>query len=172
MTPSPTATPTVTPSGSAPQLCFIAIGGTSYGPWQFVGNGSRNGKTTWTNNGNYNITWSSSRNRWEILGSDNSTPFSPVGGGLFASTTTSLTIDATLDYGTALNPIKVSGLLVGDFTLVNSTTGAPITISGVTAGTGVNSNRYALAFASTPLLTALTLTVQKTGYVGIYDLTL
>jgi hypothetical protein len=94
MTPSPTATPTVTPSGSAPQLCFIAIGGTSYGPLQFVGNGSRNGKTTWTNNGNYNITWSSSRNRWEILGSDNSTPFSPVGGGLFASTTTSLYPDA------------------------------------------------------------------------------
>ena len=94
MTPSPTATPTVTPSGTAPQLCFIAIGGTSYGPWQFVGNGSRNGKTTWTNNGDYNITWSSSRNRWEILGSDNSTPFSPVGGGLFASTTTALYPDA------------------------------------------------------------------------------
>ena len=94
MTPSPTATPTVTPSGSAPQLCFIAIGGTSYGPLQFVGNGSRNGKTTWTNNGNYNITWSSSRNRWEILGSDNSTPFSPVGGGLFASTTTALYPDS------------------------------------------------------------------------------
>jgi len=95
MTPSPTATPTVTPSGSAPQLCFIAIGGgTSYGPLQFVGNGSRNGKTTWTNSGNFNITWSSSRNRWEILGSDNSTPFSPVGGGLFASTTTALYPDA------------------------------------------------------------------------------
>jgi hypothetical protein len=95
MTPSPTATPTVTPSGSAPQLCFIAIGGgTSYGPLQFVGNGSSNGKTTWTNNGNFNITWSSSRNRWEILGSDNSTPFSPVGGGLFASTTTALYPDA------------------------------------------------------------------------------
>jgi hypothetical protein len=95
VTASPTATPTVTPSGSAPQLCFIAIGGgTSYGPLQFVGNGSRNGKTTWTNNGNYNITWNTSRNRWEILGSDNSTPFSPVGGGLFASTTTSLYPDA------------------------------------------------------------------------------
>jgi hypothetical protein len=95
MTPSPTATPTVTPSGSAPQLCFIAIGSSiAYGPLQFVGNGSRNGKTTWTSNGDYNITWSSSRNRWEILGSDNITPFSPVGGGLFASTTTALYPDA------------------------------------------------------------------------------
>jgi hypothetical protein len=94
MTPSPTATPTITPSGTAPQLCFIAIGGTSYGPLQFVGNGSKNGKTTWTNNGDYNITWSSSRNRWEILGSDNITPFAPVGGGLFASTTTALYPDA------------------------------------------------------------------------------
>ena len=95
MTPSPTATPTVTPSGIAPQLCFIAIGGgTSYGPWQFVGNGSINGRTTWTYDGNYNIVWSTSRNRWEILGSDNITPFSPVGGGVFASTTTSLYPDA------------------------------------------------------------------------------
>jgi len=94
ITPSPTATPTITPSGTAPQLCFIAIGGTSYGPLQFVGNGSKNGKTTWTNNGDYNITWVSSRNRWEILGSDNITPFAPVGGGLFASTTTALYPDA------------------------------------------------------------------------------
>jgi len=29
-----------------------------------------------------------------------------------------------------------------------------------------------LAFATTPLLTPLTLTVQKTGYVGVYNLTL
>jgi hypothetical protein len=97
ITPSPTATPTITPSGTAPQLCFIAIGATqdlSYGPLQFVGNGSKNGKTTWTNNGDYNITWVSSRNRWEILGSDNITPFAPVGGGLFASTTTALYPDA------------------------------------------------------------------------------
>jgi hypothetical protein len=95
MTPSPTATPTVTPSGIAPQLCFIAIGGdTSYGPWQFVGNGSINGRTTWTYDGNYNIVWSSSRDRWEILGSDNIIPFSPVGGGVFASTTTSPYPDA------------------------------------------------------------------------------
>ena len=97
ITPSPTATPTITPSGTAPQLCFIAIGATqdlSYGPLQFVGNGSKNGKTTWTNNGDYNITWVSSRNRWEILGSDNITPFAPNGGGLFASTTTALYPDA------------------------------------------------------------------------------
>jgi hypothetical protein len=93
-TPTPTVTQTMTPSGTPPQLCFIAIGNTSYGPLQFVANGSVNGKTTWTNNGNYNITWSSSRNRWEILGSDNVTPFLPVGGGLFASITTSLYPDA------------------------------------------------------------------------------
>ena len=115
---------------------------------------------------------------WLITGDEAGTDFNSLDGLLdvvmtkVASTTTSLTIDATLDYGTALNPIKVSGLLLADFTLVNSTTGAPITISGVTAGTGVNSNRYALAFASTPLLTPLTLTVQKTGYVGVYNLTL
>ena len=58
-TPSPTTTPTVTPSGVAPQLCFIAISQTSaIGPYQFVGSGSKNGKTTWAYNGQLNIVWS------------------------------------------------------------------------------------------------------------------
>jgi len=135
ITPSPTATPTVTPSGIAPQLCFIAIGGTSYGPWQFVGNGSKNGKTTWTYGGEYNITWSSTRNRWEILGSDNITPFTPVGGGLFASTTTALypdagwglvggtqTYSATVTQGNCPSSIPLQVTLTSENSSCNTTT--------------------------------------------------
>ena len=110
-TPSPTATPTVTPSGVAPKLCFIAISQTSaIGPYQFVGSGNKNGKTTWTYNGQLNIVWSISRNRWEILQSDMVTPYSPAGGGVFASTTTSYypdngwaVIGGTIGYSVTMN---------------------------------------------------------------------
>jgi|688.fasta_scaffold05193_6 hypothetical protein len=89
-TPTQTVTPTVTPSGICPKLCLIAISSTeAIGPYQFVGSGNKNGKTTWTYNGQLNIVWSITRNRWEILQSDMSTPYTPNGGGIFASTTTS-----------------------------------------------------------------------------------
>lgn len=83
-----------------------------------------------------------------------------------SSTQTTLVVDANLDYGTALNPIKVLGLVVADFTLKNATTGVAIPITTAVAGTGVNANRYTLTFASQTLLTPLYLKVQKTGYVG------
>ena len=86
-TPSVTMTPTVTPSGTCPKLCFIAIGtSTAYGPWQFTCNGMFNGKTTW-NYTDYNIVWTGVR--WEIVGSDMTTPFVAVNGGIFASNSTS-----------------------------------------------------------------------------------
>ena len=156
MTPSPTATPTITPSGTAPQLCFIAIGGTSYGPWQFVGNGSKNGKTTWTNNGDYNITWVSSRNRWEILGSDNITPFTPVGGGLFASTTTALypdagwglvggtqTYSATVTQGKCPSSIPLQVTLTAENSSCNTTTNCNGSIT-VNASYGVAPYVYSI----------------------------
>jgi hypothetical protein len=86
-----------------------------------------------------------------------------------SSSATTLVVDATLDYGTAINPIKVLGLVLADFTLKNATTGVAIPITTVVAGTGVNANRYTLTFASQTLLTPLSLTVQKTGYVGSLD---
>lgn len=156
ITPSPTATPTVTPSGTAPQLCFIAIGGTSYGPLQFVGNGSKNGKTTWTNNGDYNITWVSNRNRWEILGSDNITPFAPVGGGLFASTTTSLypdagwglvggtqTYSATVTQGKCPSSIPLQVTLTAENSSCNTTTNCNGSIT-VNASYGVAPYSYSI----------------------------
>lgn len=83
-----------------------------------------------------------------------------------SSSVTTLVLDAVLDYGTALNPIKVLGLVLADFTLKNTTTGIAIPLLTVSSGTGVNLNRYTLTFASQTLLTPLTVLVQKTGYVG------
>ena len=90
ITPSPTLTPTVTPSGVCPQLCLIALStSTAYGPLQFNCNGLRNGRTTWsTSDGQYNIVWNSTVGRWEVTGSNPTIPFNPVGGGIFISTST------------------------------------------------------------------------------------
>jgi hypothetical protein len=96
ITPSPTVTPTVTPSGVCPELCFIAISNqTNYGPLQFNCNGMRNGRTTWiTSDGQYNVVWNPTSTRWEIMGSNPTIPFNPNGGGIFASTSTSLIPDS------------------------------------------------------------------------------
>lgn len=83
-----------------------------------------------------------------------------------SSTTTSLVVDAKLDYGTALNPIKAIGLVLADFSLKNATTGVTIVITNVTAGVGAFANRYTLTFATQVLLTPLLVKVQKAGYVG------
>ena len=76
--PSPTPTSTVTPTPTNtpaplyPNLCLIYVSTTvSYGPIQFIINGSVNGKPTWT--GSYdetqlNIVWSTQNLRWEIQG--------------------------------------------------------------------------------------------------------
>jgi hypothetical protein len=158
-TPTTTTTPTQTPTptGIIPQLCFIAIGiGTAYGPWQFVSNGLKNGKTTWTYDGDYNITWSSLRNRWEILGSDNTTPFSPVGGGVFASTTTSLypdagwsiiggtqTYSATVTQGLCPASIPLQVLLTSENNTCNTTTNCNGSIT-VNASLGVAPYIYSI----------------------------
>ena len=150
-TPSPTVTPTITPSGTAPQLCFIAISQTSaIGPYQFVGSGSKNGKTTWAYNGQLNIVWSISRNRWEILQSDMVTPYSPAGGGVFASTTTSYypdngwaIIGGTIGYSVTMNQgacpatIPLQATLTTQNSSCNSTTNCngAITVSA-SYGTG------------------------------------
>lgn len=110
ITPSPTATPTVTPSGVCPRLCFIATSsGTNYGPLQFICNGNRNGRTTWiTSDGNYNIVWNPSRTRWEITGSNPTVPFNPNGGGIFASSTTSMIPTSGWDIVGGITTYKVS----------------------------------------------------------------
>jgi hypothetical protein len=86
-TPTQTTTPTITPSPACPQLCMIIIGNQSYGPWLFTCNGMLNGKTTWNYNNQINIVWKPSVSRWELVGSDKTTPYALNGGGVVATTT-------------------------------------------------------------------------------------
>jgi len=72
-TPSITASPTLTPSPVWPNLCLTVIyPDVTYGPYQFVPNGNRNGKPSWIYS-TYNVIWNISNNRWEIQGWDKST---------------------------------------------------------------------------------------------------
>lgn len=75
-TTTPTPTPTVTPA--YPNLCLVFVGGSgvggqsvSYGPAQFVLNGTYNGRPTWTTPYEVNqldIQWSIDKSKWVIEG--------------------------------------------------------------------------------------------------------
>lgn len=100
VTPTPTTTPTMTPTPSSTFICNelcltvipsqVTIGGAStYGPWQFICNGTYNGRRTWNYNSEYNIVWSVSRLRWELVENDYITPVFFDGGSIMASTSNS-----------------------------------------------------------------------------------
>ena len=99
-TPSPTTTvtPTITPSSTCPTLCMIIVN-TTYGVmYQFACNGMKNGKTLWSNQTDSvvrNIVWFPTKNRWEVVGSDYTTPVTLPGGGIAASTNTTLIPDSS-----------------------------------------------------------------------------
>jgi hypothetical protein len=71
-TPTPTSTPTPTPTPVYTNLFFIYQNptiGTSFGPIEFVPNGTQNGKPTWVatyNSTQLNVIWSIQNSRWEI----------------------------------------------------------------------------------------------------------
>lgn len=99
-TPSPTvtstSTPTPTPSVVCQDICFTIIpqdleigGAIYYGPWQFVCNGVLNGKKKWNYNSEYNIIWVPTKNRWEMVENDFTTPVFFNNGTIVASTSTS-----------------------------------------------------------------------------------
>ena len=99
-TPSPTTTvtPTITPSPTCPTLCMTIVN-TTYGvKYQFTCNGMRNGKTLWTNQTDSvvrNIVWFPTKNRWEVVGSDFTTPVTVPGGGILASSNSTLIPDSS-----------------------------------------------------------------------------
>ena len=76
VSPTPTSTvtptPTNTPAPVYPDLCLIYVGpSVSYGPIQFVINGTVNGKPTWTatyDGTQLDVEWSTQNSRWEIQG--------------------------------------------------------------------------------------------------------
>lgn len=80
---------------------------------------------------------------------------------------TTLTFDAVLDYGTALNPIKAQGLVSGDFTLTNTTTTLAVS---VTAAENTPGN-YTLTYVAQTNGDGASLVIAKPGYLGTFTYT-
>jgi hypothetical protein len=75
--------------------------------------------------------------------------------------TTGFTMDMNTEFGTALNPDKVKGLVLVDFTLYNITDSLAVTITSVTESP---SGTYTFAFAAQGSAETLRLTVTKNGF--------
>lgn len=82
-------------------------------------------------------------------------------------TSTTLTFDAVLDYGTALNPIKFIGAVSADFVLNNITTGLAVSVTAVENTDG----NYTLTYTAPTTGNSMELTIAKTGFVGTYAYT-
>jgi hypothetical protein len=76
---------------------------------------------------------------------------------------TTITFDAVLDYGTALNPIKFSGAVSADFLLYNNDTIASVTVSAV-ENLPLDGNYTLTYIAQTG--DSLTLSIVKSGFDG------
>jgi len=79
-----------------------------------------------------------------------------------SSSTTDITFDAQLDYGTALNPILFMGATASDFQLYNNATSSIVTISLVENFDG----NYTATFIAQTSGDLLTLSVTKNGFDG------
>jgi len=77
---------------------------------------------------------------------------------------TSVTFDAVLDYGTALNPIKFSGAISADFALYNNTTTSTVSVTAV-ENLPLEGN-YTLTYIAQTALDSLTLSIVKSGFDG------
>lgn len=75
---------------------------------------------------------------------------------------TSIAVDATFDYGTAINPIKFKGAVLADFGLYDNTNGAPFVITGVSE---LPEGTYTV-LASFVTGDSYTLSVVKAGFTG------
>ena len=85
-----------------------------------------------------------------------------------AQSSTSVTVTATLDYGTAVTPIKVKGLVLADFALYDKTAGASHALATCTETDG----SYVLTFAAiTGSVNNLKLSMDKDGYTGYLEFT-
>lgn len=77
-------------------------------------------------------------------------------------TATSITFDAKLDYGTAINKILFKGAVSADFLLINNTTVATVAVTVVENSDG----NYTLSFVAQTTGDSMTLSIAKTGYDG------
>jgi hypothetical protein len=84
--------------------------------------------------------------------------------GVFSSiTATGFVVDVRTPYGTAKNPNRVTGLVIGDFVLTNRGTGATVTITTVTEST-VTPGIYTFVIPSQTSGHKLKLSFTETGY--------
>jgi hypothetical protein len=81
---------------------------------------------------------------------------------------TNFTFNAVLDYGTALNPIKFTGAVSGDFALYNNTTAATVSIT-VVENLPLEGN-YTATFTAQTAGDLLILSVDKAGFDGELNL--
>ena len=79
---------------------------------------------------------------------------------------TSLTFDAKLDFGTALNPLLFKGATISDFELYNNTTASLVTIAGVVENLPIEAN-YTLTFAFVTG-NSYTLSIVRDGFTGTF----
>lgn len=79
-----------------------------------------------------------------------------------SSSSTDITFDATLDYGTALNPILFIGATSSDFACLNVTTGSPVVVTAVENFDG----NYTLTFIAQTSGDLLTFSIAKDGFDG------
>lgn len=79
-----------------------------------------------------------------------------------SSSTTDITFDATLDYGTALNPILFMGAVSADFACYNNATASPVSVTAVENFDG----NYTLTFLAQTSGDLLTFSVVKAGFDG------
>ena len=75
---------------------------------------------------------------------------------------TSIQVDATFDYGTAINPLKFKGAVLADFDLYDNTNSAPFAITAVSEPT---EGTY-IVLASFVTGDSYTLSVTKSGFTG------
>ena len=84
-----------------------------------------------------------------------------VNGAVTVPTTVGFTYTATLDYGYFGDPLKVEGLVIGDFTLYNNTTVSAVVITSVTE---VEDGVYAFVIPAQTASDELVLTGSATGF--------
>ena len=79
--------------------------------------------------------------------------------------------DLKLDYGTALNPIIVQGLLAGDFIYQNETTASTLTPLSVVEGPN---GTYTATFTNLDinLNDVVNIAIDKAGFIGNADVTI
>jgi len=75
---------------------------------------------------------------------------------------TSIQVDATFDYGTAINPLKFKGAILADFSLYDNTNSTVFTITAVSEP---NDGEY-IILASFVTGDSYTLSVTKAGFTG------